>query len=141
MTTLREETEFLRTYLYIEEARFGDRLRVAIDVAPDAAAQPVPSLILQPLVENAMKHGLGPKPGPGNIWITARIEQDRLCVKIEDDGMGPPSIPAAAPNECHGLTNVAGRLRTLYGDRASVKLEARDGEAPVSPCESPAMRP
>ena len=127
MTTLREEMEFLRTYLYIEEARFGDRLRVAIDVAPDAAAQPVPSLILQPLVENAMKHGLGPKPGPGNIWISARIEQDQLCVKIEDDGMGPPSIPAAAPNECHGLTNVAVRLRTLYGDRASVKLEAREG--------------
>ena len=75
LTTIREEMEFLRTYLYIEEARFGDRLHVEIDVAPEAAGQQIPSLILQPLVENAMKHGLGPKPGPGNMWISARIER------------------------------------------------------------------
>jgi two-component system, LytTR family, sensor kinase len=127
MTTVREEVEFLRTYLYIEEARFGDRLRVTIDVAPEAAGQLIPSLILQPLVENAMKHGLGPKPGPGNIWISSHAELDRVCVKIEDDGMGPPSGPISAADECHGLANVAGRLRTLYGDRASVTLDARPG--------------
>jgi two-component system LytT family sensor kinase len=127
MTTIREEVEFLRTYLYIEEARFGDRLRVTIDVAADAASQPIPSLILQPLVENAMKHGLGPKPGPGNIWISAHLEGDQVCVKIEDDGMGLRPASAVAPNECHGLTNVAARLRTLYGDRSSVKLEPREG--------------
>ena len=108
MTTLREEVEFLRTYLYIEEARFGDRLRVSIEVAPEAAGQPVPSLILQPLVENAMKHGLGPKPGPGNLWISAAMEADHVCVKIEDDGMGPPAAPPAETDECHGLRNVAG---------------------------------
>jgi two-component system, LytTR family, sensor kinase len=125
MTTIREEVEFLRTYLYIEEARFGDRLRVHVDMAPEAAGQSVPSLILQPLVENAMKHGLGPKPGPGNIWISARIDGDEVCVRIEDDGMGPQRVSAAAPNQCHGLTNVAARLRTLYGDGASVKLDAR----------------
>jgi two-component system LytT family sensor kinase len=125
MTTIREEMEFLRTYLYIEEARFGDRLRVNFDVAPDAAGQSIPSLILQPLVENAMKHGLGPKPGPGNIWISAQIEGDEVCVRIEDDGMGPSNAPAAT-DECHGLTNVAARLHTLYRDRASVKLEARE---------------
>jgi two-component system LytT family sensor kinase len=119
MTTIREEVEFLRTYLYIEEARFGDRLRVNIDVAPEAAGQPIPSLILQPLVENAMKHGLGPKPGPGNIWVSAHIEGDQVCVRIEDDGMGLQPLSAAAPNQCHGLTNVAARLRTLYRDRAS----------------------
>ena len=73
-----------------------------------------------------MKHGLGPKPGPGNIWISARGDGDQVCVKIEDDGMGPQSAPAAATAECHGLTNVAGRLRTLYRDRASVNLEARE---------------
>ncbi|MEO8598169.1 MAG: sensor histidine kinase [Candidatus Solibacter sp.] len=126
MTTLREEVEFLRTYLYIEEARFGDRLRVTIDVAPPAASQPLPSLILQPLVENAMKHGLGPKPGPGNIWITAAIEGDHVVVKIEDDGMGPPDAPVA-PDGCHGLQNVAGRLQTVYGELASVHLAARPG--------------
>ena len=127
MTTIREEIEFLRTYLYIEEARFGDRLRVTIDVAPEAAGQPIPSLILQPLVENAMKHGLGPKPGPGNIWISAHTDGDQVCVRIEDDGMGPQSAAAVAPGECHGLTNVAARLSTLYGDAASVNLAAREG--------------
>jgi len=126
MTTIREEMEFLRTYLYIEEARFGDRLHVTIDVAPEAAGQSIPSLILQPLVENAMKHGLGPKPGLGNIWISAQIEGDDVCVRIEDDGMGPSSVPVPT-DECHGLTNVAARLHTLYRDRASVKLEAREG--------------
>jgi two-component system LytT family sensor kinase len=126
MTTIREEMEFLRTYLYIEEARFGDRLRVTFDVAAETAGQSIPSLILQPLVENAMKHGLGPKPGPGNIWISAQIEGDVVCVRIEDDGMGL-SNASAATDDCHGLTNVAARLRTLYQDRASVKLEAREG--------------
>jgi two-component system LytT family sensor kinase len=126
MTTIREEMEFLRTYLYIEEARFGDRLHVTIDVAPDAAGQSIPSLILQPLVENAMKHGLGPKTGPGTIWISTQIEGTDVCVRIEDDGMGLSSVPAPA-DECHGLTNVAARLQTLYRDRASVKLEAREG--------------
>ena len=127
MTTLREEVDFLRTYLYIEEARFGDRLRVTIDIAPAAAAQPVPSLILQPLVENAMKHGLGPKPGPGNIWISAAMEPTHLCVKIEDDGMGPPATPPADSDDRHGLRNVAARLRSLYGDDASVEMAARPG--------------
>ena len=70
LTTIRDEIEFLRTYLYIEEARFGDRLRVEIEVAPEAAGEAIPSLILQPLVENALKHGLGPKPGPGRLWIS-----------------------------------------------------------------------
>ena len=73
-----------------------------------------------------MKHGLGPKPGPGNNWISAQIEGDVVCVRIEDDGMGPSNAPAAT-HDCHGLTNVAARLRTLYQDRASVKLEAREG--------------
>ena len=127
MTTIREEVEFLRTYLYIEEARFGDRLRVTIEVAAEAGGQAIPSLILQPLVENAMKHGLGPKPGPGNIWISAHAGVDRVCVTIEDDGVGPPSIAIPAENESHGLANVAGRLRTLYGDRASLTLDARPG--------------
>jgi two-component system LytT family sensor kinase len=117
--------EFLRTYLYIEEARFGTAC-ASPPMWRRRPPQSIPSLILQPLVENAMKHGLGPKPGPGNIWISAQIEGDEVCVRIEDDGMGPPSVPAAA-DDCHGLTNVSARLRTLYQDRASVRLEAREG--------------
>src|SRR6185369_6190835 len=89
MTTIREEMEFLRTYLYIEEARFGDRLHVEIDLAPEIAGELIPSLILQPLVENALKHGLGPKPGPGHLWISARADGERICLRVEDDGIGP----------------------------------------------------
>ena len=129
MTTIREEVEFLRTYLYIEEARFGDRLRVTIDIAPDAAGQPIPSLIRSPWCENAMKHGLGPKPGPGNIWISAYLESNQVYVKIEDDGMGLRPASTAAPNECHGFKNVAAPAahplrRSLFHQSSRAREEA-----------------
>jgi two-component system, LytTR family, sensor kinase len=120
LTSVRDEMDFLRTYLSIEEARFGDRLRIVFDVQPEAAFAQIPSLILQPLVENALKHGLGPKPGPGNLWISAQVEGQQIRLRVEDDGMGlKPSQPRGT-----GLTNVAERLRTLYQDAASLSLEA-----------------
>jgi two-component system, LytTR family, sensor kinase len=125
LTPLRDEIEFLRTYLHIEEARFGDRLRVEIDVAPEVAGEPVPSLILQPLVENALKHGLAPKPETGHLWISARVQGDQVCVLVEDDGMGPGG--ARTRTAGLGLANVAERLATLYQDRANVTLEPREG--------------
>jgi two-component system LytT family sensor kinase len=119
LTSVRDEMEFLRTYLAIEEARFGDRLRIAFDVQAEAAGAQIPSLILQPLVENALKHGLGPKPGPGNLTVSARLDGGRVCLRVEDDGMGlKPPQPRGM-----GLTNVAERLRTLYHDDASLSLE------------------
>ncbi len=124
LTSIADEMEFLRTYLYIEEARFGDRLQVRFDVDREIAAELVPSLILQPLVENALKHGLGPKPGPGHLWISARARASLLCLCVEDDGMGSG---AAVEGSGLGLANVAERLATLYQDRASVKLEPREG--------------
>jgi two-component system, LytTR family, sensor kinase len=123
VTSIREEIEFVRTYLFIEEARFGDRLRVEIDVAPEVAAEKVPSLILQPLVENALKHGLGPKIGPGHLRISAAARQDHVCLTVEDDGVGPGRGPRRAATGGVGLRNVAERLRTLYQDRAGVRLE------------------
>jgi len=121
LTSIRDEIEFLRTYLYIEEARFGDRLHVEIEVAPEVEHEEVPTLILQPLVENALKHGLGPKPGPGRLTITVRAAEDRLRLTVEDDGMGP----SGRPSKGLGLANIAERLRTLYQDRASVSLDPR----------------
>lgn len=131
MTSIREEIEFVRTYLFIEEARFGDRLRVEINVQPEVAAEKIPSLILQPVVENALKHGLAPKLGPGHLRIGARAQAEHLCLTIEDDGLGPESTAARHPGEARkisngvGLKNVADRLRTLYRDRAGVRLEPR----------------
>jgi two-component system LytT family sensor kinase len=124
LTTIRDEMEFLRTYLYIEEARFGDRLQVKFDVEADVMGDRVPSLILQPLVENALKHGLGPKPGPGYLWISARGESGELVLRVEDDGMG---LDRRQESQGLGLTNVAERLSTLYQDRAGVTLESRQG--------------
>src|SRR5690242_17972399 len=123
LTSIRDEMEFLRTYLQIEEARFGDRLHVEIDVAPEAAGEQIPSLILQPLVENALKHGLGPKPGRGQLRISAELADERIRLRVEDDGVGleshgtPPGL---------GLSNVAERLRALYQDRAELRLEPRE---------------
>ncbi len=124
LTSIGEEMEFLRTYLYIEEARFGDRLQVRFDVDREIAAELIPSLILQPLVENALKHGLGPMPGPGHLWISAHPRASHLCLRVEDDGIGPASSPESRGL---GLTNVSERLATLYQDRASVTLEPRPG--------------
>src|SRR5262249_32398104 len=89
LTPIRDEIEFLRAYLQIEEARFGRRLHVSIDVGPDVASDHIPSLILQPRVENALKHGLGPKPGPGHLWVSARAQGEQLRLRVEDDGLGP----------------------------------------------------
>jgi two-component system LytT family sensor kinase len=127
LTSVREEIEFLRTYLYIEEARFGDRLHVEIDMAPEVAGESIPSLILQPLVENALKHGLGPKPGPGHLWISAAADGDRLRLRVEDDGMGPNPRTTGTESQGLGLSNIAERLKTLYDDRASVVLAPREG--------------
>jgi len=84
----------------------------------------VPSLILQPLVENALKHGLGPKPGPGHLSIAVTVEEGLLRLRVEDDGMG---LGGRRESQGVGLTNVAERLATLYQDRASVTMEARAG--------------
>lgn len=125
LTSIREEIEFVRTYLFIEEARFGDRLRVEIDVAPEVAAEKIPSLILQPVVENALKHGLAPKIGPGHLRIGAAARTDHVCLTVEDDGVGPLHRPRRPSASGVGLKNVAERLQTLYRDRAGVRLEPR----------------
>ena len=127
LTSIREEIDFLRTYLHIEEARFGDRLQVAIEMDPAIAGEQVPSLILQPIVENALKHGLGPKPGPGHLWISAHAEDNQIRLTVEDDGMGLNGRSPSDESEGLGLANVAERLSTLYQDRASVRLEPRAG--------------
>jgi two-component system LytT family sensor kinase len=124
MTTVRDEIDFLRAYLYIEEARFGDRLRVEISVDPQADGDEVPSLILQPLVENSLKHGLGPKPGPGCLTVSVSAEGSLLLLRVEDDGVGPS---ARSNSQGVGLTNVRERLTTLYQDRASIAMEEREG--------------
>jgi two-component system LytT family sensor kinase len=124
LTTVRDELDFLRTYLYIEEVRFGDRLQVSIEATPEVENAQIPSLILQPLVENALKHGLGPKVGPGHLWIRAEANETAVRLTVEDDGVG---FHSGREQQGLGLANIAERLKTLYGGRASFAVEARDG--------------
>lgn len=85
---LSEELKFLGHYLAIQKTRFGDNLHVVIDVPASACDIMVPSLILQPLVENAVRHGLSPRPGGGAVWVRATIDDAMLCITVEDDGVG-----------------------------------------------------
>jgi two-component system LytT family sensor kinase len=127
---LHEEVEFLQTYLQIEEARFGSRLQVKIAVDPEVAMEQIPSLMLQPIVENALKHGLGPKLGPGHLWITAEANGSQVCLRVEDDGVGPATGvlklngSKGRPNGV-GLENVEQRLNALYQDQGRMTLEVR----------------
>lgn len=146
LNSLHEEIEFLQTYLEIEEARFGDRLHVEISVDPEVANQPIPSLILQPIVENALKHGLARKPGPGHLWITADTEGNQVRLRVEDDGVGPGN--GARQNGSYGqskgvgLENVALRLNALYQEQSRMTFErGRAGGTRVTillPRETPA---
>ncbi|QSQ16959.1 histidine kinase [Myxococcus landrumensis] len=119
--TLREELAALTPYLDIEQIRFGPRLQVAWSLAPDVMDARVPFLALQPLVENAIRHGLAPRAEPGRIEITAEREGALLRVSVRDDGMGPPPEGPVRVGGV-GLSNLRARLVTLYGPRAGLEL-------------------
>jgi two-component system LytT family sensor kinase len=120
-----EEMEFLRTYLGIEQVRFGPRLTVSMEIDPTVSEAPIPSLILQPLVENAIKHGLAPKVGDGHISISAALQGEFVRLAVEDNGVGvkapPPESPPAGSGL--GLRIIADRLGTLYAGRASLDVQ------------------
>jgi two-component system, LytTR family, sensor kinase len=125
LTSVAEEIEFIRSYLSIEEARFGTRLRFEFEVSADVMTERIPTLILQPIVENALRHGLAPHPGPGLLRICANRQNGRVCLTVEDDGVGPngtkDSRRSGDPSGV-GLKNVAERLRTMYRDGAEFSL-------------------
>ncbi|NUO80861.1 histidine kinase [candidate division KSB1 bacterium] len=118
---LQQELEFLRLYLEIEQTRFGDRLTVRMNIAPDTLAARVPNLILQPLVENAIRHGVAKRRGPGMIGISAERENGVLRLRVRDNGYGPVAIGES--NHGIGLANTRARLQTLYGLQGELKLE------------------
>ncbi len=121
--SLRMELDLTRKYLEIEQARFADRLTVRWEVEEGLMDVPVPSLVVLPLVENAIRHGLSPKVGPGTLTIRAAKEGDRLCLSVEDDGLG-----AAEPLKLGiGIGNTRERLHTLHGARASLGVDTRPG--------------
>ncbi len=122
-TTLREEVAFLERYLDIEKIRFRKRLEVTLAIAPEALDAQIPSLILQPMVENAVKHGIEPHARTGRIELGASVEAGRLLLTVADNGSG---IPEGGPaRQGIGVANTRTRLRELYGDEQKFELVNR----------------
>jgi signal transduction histidine kinase len=124
---LKDELDFIDKYLEIERARFGDRLRVNFDVDPGILDASVPNLLLQPLVENAVRHGIAPKVGGGMVEIVARREGDRLRLIVRDNGFGLPADTLQAFNKGVGLSNTRSRLEHLFGDRQRFEFQRPQG--------------
>jgi two-component system LytT family sensor kinase len=123
--TLRDELEFIRRFLEIEQIRFGDRLAFKAEVPADSLDALVPNLILQPLVENAIRHGIEPRARPGRIGVRAQRADGQLILEVSDNGDG---MAAGKPIvEGVGLSNTRARLRTLYGDAHGFESQPAPG--------------
>jgi LytS/YehU family sensor histidine kinase len=121
LVSLDRELAILDRYLAIQKIRFPDRLTVTIDVADDVLGAAVPAMILQPLVENAVRHGIEPSTGPGTITVTARRDGERIAIAIANTG---PKLHSGQSGI--GLANTRARLAQLYGERASLVLRNDD---------------
>ena len=126
--TLKEEVDFLQKYLEIERTRFGDRLEVLFEIEPEALDAAVPNLLLQPLVENALRHGIGQKVGNGLVHIRAAREGHDLVLLVRDTGPGLSAAKLSALNTGVGLSNTRSRLGELFPGRHRFEFhEPADG--------------
>ncbi|MEM8557562.1 MAG: histidine kinase [Bacteroidota bacterium] len=129
MVPFREEAAMAEAYLAIEQHRFADRLRTRVEIEDAALNVPVPPLVVQPLLENALRHGLAPRTTGGTVTLRAFVEDSRLHIEVADDGMGLPdgldseSLLGADASGV-GLRNTDRRLRTRYGDAAGLRIES-----------------
>jgi two-component system LytT family sensor kinase len=143
---LREEIEFVDDYLDIEVVRFGrDKLRVYKHLDPDTLDIVIPAILLQPLVENSIKHGLAPKVDGGCITLRSRLQEGTLVIQVEDDGVGMSSPPAVAAEQKStgrgiGMLNVAERLHVLFGDAGKMTVQSRDGLGTLVVLEVPVLQ-
>lgn len=135
---LRDEVEVLRQYLALMEMRFGDRLHVEWGIDPALLDRPVPWMVLQPLVENALEHGVGDRPDPAHLRISAAAEGDGIVLSVEDDGVGIP--PSGVTMLGVGLGNTRERLAQLYGESATLRLEPRREGGTRAIVHLPALR-
>ncbi|MGN9803396.1 sensor histidine kinase [Micromonospora sp. L32] len=155
-TTLAEELRSIDRYLTIERARFGDRLQVRLQIAPEVLPVTLPFLCLQPLVENAVRHGLSRKPGTGMVSIEARDAGAECHITVEDDGVGmdPATLTAGIAELARagsdptddtgqhvGLSNVDERLRSVFGDRFGLVVETGPGSGTKVSLRVPKFHP
>jgi two-component system LytT family sensor kinase len=142
---LREELNFTEDYLGIEVVRFGaDKLRVVKEMDPATLAMMVPSMLLQPLIENSIKHGIEPRISGGTITMRSRLRESSMMIEVEDDGVGiaeaRPLTAGAAPKSTGiGMKNVRERLEVLYGDAARFDVTSRPGRGTRVTIEIPMM--
>lgn len=138
---LRQELEFIDDYLDIEVVRFGrEKLQIHKEIDPEALDMVVPSMILQPLVENSIRHGIGPKIEGGTITLRARRNNGRLAIEVSDDGVG---IPREKRHEVYdsgiGISNVRERLKVLYGQECSFDIRSKPGQGTSIRVEIPEL--
>ena len=119
---LREELEFVQRYLDVERVRFSDRLHTSLQIDPATTDAAVPYLLLQPLVENAIRHGISPKPGSGTVTVSSQRVGDRLLLQVVDDGIGLQTQKDRTGESGVGLANTRERLQMLYGDDCCFSL-------------------
>ncbi|ABF43032.1 periplasmic sensor signal transduction histidine kinase [Candidatus Koribacter versatilis Ellin345] len=138
---LREEVDFIDDYLDIEVVRFGtDKLRVQKELEPASLDVMVPSMMLQPLVENAIKHGVAPRIEGGSIYLRSRVADNRVVIEVEDDGVG---FTDGAPSSGTGIgmANVTERLNVLYGDSAVIETDSTPGKGTLVRLTLPIPQP
>lgn len=138
-SSLRDEVALIQAYLDIEQARFEERLSVVIAIAPEAEDVQIPTLLLQPLVENAVKHGIGGRAEGGRVTLTANVVREQLQITVADTGIG------FAPRDQEGrrgvgLTNVAQRLAAHFGSAGSLTIDSAIGAGTVMSLTMPAHR-
>jgi sensor histidine kinase YesM len=140
LVPVKEEWEFTREYLAFERVRFQDRLTTSVEVEPAALDAPVPNLILQPIVENALRHGIAQTRGPGRVEISAKRENGSLRIRVRDNGPGLTAItrPDDGLKEGLGLSNTRARLEQLYGAAHRFELENAPGGGLLVTLEIPA---
>jgi len=138
LTSLGEELSFVEDYLAIEMVRFGGKLRVVKDIDAATLDQLVPSMLLQPLVENSIRHGLSSKVDGGTVRIRSRMVNRRLQIMVEDDGVGIAEAKLATLFEQGiGVSNVNERLKVLFGDEYRMWIDSRPGEGTSTGIELP----
>jgi two-component system LytT family sensor kinase len=142
---LRDELSFTDDYLAIEVVRFGaDKLRVEKEIDPRTLSVQVPSILLQPLIENSIKHGLEPRLNGGTVTLRSRLEGDRVLIEVADDGVGMGNKPASALRRSGagiGMKNVQERLEVLYGNQARFTVVSSPGRGTLVSIEIPANLP
>ncbi len=137
--TVRQEMDFLELYIGIQKARFSDRLAVGIEIDAEAMEARIPNLLLQPLVENAILHGIAPKSGPGRVDVTGHVKAGRLHLEVRDDGPGLGDGMRRA-KEGVGLSNTRERIAKIYGAQGQLSLRSEPGRGVtvqiVLPCRT-----